>query len=53
MKSTEYKSKITIFCKDKTTRVINVIGRWTDQSAKELAMDLESYNFFSFNVTIQ
>ena len=49
----DYKSKITINCKDNTKRIVNVIGRWSDQMAKELATDLEGSNFSSFNVIIQ
>lgn len=53
MNTTEFRSRITIFCKDNTTRIVNVIGRWTSDSAKELAKDLEGQNYFAHNVVIE
>jgi len=42
-----FKTIITISCKDGTTRVIKAIGRWNSQSAAALGKDLEGDNFKS------
>lgn len=52
MKSSEYKSKITIFCKDSSVRVINVVGRWSQQMATQLGQDIEMNNFWQANVVV-
>lgn len=53
MKQNDFKSRITIFCKDKSTRIVNVIGRWSTDSAKQLALDLEGQNYFAHNVVTE
>lgn len=52
MKS-EYKTKITIFCKDNSTRVITCEGRYSLQMATDLGRDLEGDNFFRVEILIQ
>lgn len=53
MKETEVKSQITIFCKDKSYRIINCWGTYNQSSAARLAQDLEGENYFSVGVTIR
>ena len=52
MKNNENKSLITITCKDGSKRVINSVGRWSNQMAKELAIDIEGANVASVEVII-
>ena len=40
------KSKITIYCKDKSVRILTSLGVYTPDKANELGKDLEGKNFF-------
>lgn len=51
MKENEIKSMLTIFCKDNTKRIVQVIGNYNMNSAILLAKDLEHENYLSVEIS--
>ena len=51
-KQSDIHTKITIFCKDGSTRVINAEGNWTESMAKNLGRDIERDNYWTCHCKI-
>ncbi len=51
-KEEQIKTKIVIFCRDNTRRIINVIGNYNIGMATSLGKDLERGNFKYASVSI-
>lgn len=45
LKDEEYKTRITVHCKNKRKRIITVQGRWTVSMAASLGRDLEGDDY--------
>ncbi len=50
--NTDLKSKIVVYCKDGTKRIINCIGRYSEFHAVNLGRDLEYDNYHKAEVSI-